>query len=167
LRHEQSEDNRRMSGLCFDMKIHKIEAAQRQLDTAISLFFAKGDPCSVITLAAASEELLSHYVDGLWVKNNQNNMFSRMYSEGGNRGLVLGSRTQFSQKLVNVTKNALKHADSEDEQHVSFDEEEMVIRLMLALMSFQIGAGRVFSATMTKFEAWLKEHRQNYLEPTK
>jgi hypothetical protein len=156
-----------MSGLRCDMKIHKIEAAQRQLDTAISLFFAEGDPCAVITLAAASEELLSQYVDGVWVKNSEKSMFSRMYSEGGNRGLVLGNKAQFSRRLVNVTKNSLKHANAEDEQRISFDEEEMVIRLMLALMNFQIGAGRVFSAAMSKLEAWLKEHRPNYLGPTK
>jgi hypothetical protein len=149
------------------MKIHKIEAAQSQLDTAICLFFAKGDPCAVITLAAAAEELLGHYVDGVWVKNNENNMFSRMYSAGVSRGLVLGNRTQFSQKLVNVIKNSLKHANAEDEQHISFDEEEMVIRLMLALMNFQIGAGRAFSAPMRKFETWLKENRPDYLGPAK
>jgi hypothetical protein len=148
------------------MKIHKIEVAQRQLDTAISLFFSEGDPCSVIALAAASEEVLGNYVDGVWIKNNKDNMFYRMYAGAISRGLELVNTTQFSQKLVNVTKNSLKHATTEDEQYVSINEEEMVIRLMLALMNFQIGASRPFSAPMSRFETWLKENRAHYLGST-
>jgi len=147
------------------MKIHKIEAAQRQLDTAIDLFFSGGDQCAVIALAAASEEVLGHYVDGVWSADNRNNMFCRMYSAAINRGREFKNKKEFSQKLVNVTKNSLKHARTEDEQYVSFNKEEMVIRMMLALMNFQIGAGRSFSAPMTRFEAWLLENRAHYLGP--
>jgi hypothetical protein len=149
------------------MKIHKIEAAQRQLDTAIDLFFSEGDPCAVIALAAASEEVLGNYVDGVWLRGNKDNMFCRMYSDAISRGLEFKNETQFSQKLMNVTKNCLKHASTEEEQYVSFNAEEMVIRVMLALMNFQIGAGRPFSLPMTKFEAWLKENRAHYLGPKK
>ena len=149
----------------FTMKIHKIEAAQRQLDTAIDLFFSGGDPCAVIALAAASEEVLGNYVNGVLIEDNEDNMFYRMYSAAINRGLEFKNKKEFSQKLVNVTKNSLKHANIEDEHYVSFNEEEMVIRVMLALMNFQIGAGRPFSAPMTRFEAWLRENRPHYLGP--
>lgn len=153
------------AALGFKMKIHKIEAAQRQLDTAISLFFAHGDPCAVIALAAASEDVLGQYVDGEWVKGNQSNMFCRMYNNAISRGLGYTSKKEFSQKLVNRTKNSLKHANTEEEQYVSFNEEEMVIRLMLAVMNFQIGAAKPFSEPMSKFEAWLKDNRPHYLGP--
>lgn len=147
------------------MRIHKIEAAQRQLDTAIDLFFSSGDPCCVIALAAASEEVLGQYVDGNWVKDNQNNMFCRMYEAAIDRGLEFKNKAEFSQKLVNQTKNSLKHANSDEEQYVSFNEEEMVIRLMLAVLNFQLGAGRPFSEAMSRFEVWLKDHRPHYLGP--
>ena len=145
-------------------KIHNIEAAQRQLDTAISLFFSDGDPCAVITLAAASEEVLGNYLDGRWVKNNEENMFNRMYENANSRGLEFKSKAEFSQRLINVTRNSLKHASTEGEQYVSIDREEMVIRLMLAVMSFQIGAGKPFSEPMCRFEVWLKENRAHYLQ---
>lgn len=147
------------------MKIHKIEAAKRQLDTAISLFFSSGDPCSIIALAAASEELLGNYIDGTWIENNENNMFFRMYKEAITRGLEYKNKTEFSQKLVNVTKNSLKHANDEDEQYVSFNEEEMVVRLMLALINYQTGSGLEFSDQMNRFEAWLRNNRPHYLQP--
>jgi hypothetical protein len=147
------------------MRIHKIEAAQRQLDTAISLFFSRGDPCAVIALAAASEEILGQYVDGNWVANNTSNMFHIMHKGAIDRGLGYTNKTEFSQKLVNRTKNSLKHSNQEEEQYVSFNEEEMVLRLMLAVMNYQIGAGRPFSEQMNRFEVWLRDNRPNYLEP--
>ena len=147
------------------MKIHKIEVARRQLDTAIDLFFSSGDPCSVIALAAASEEILGQYMDGEWAEDNQNNMFSLMYESARERGFEFKSKAEFSQKLVNRTKNSLKHASSKEEQFVSFNEEEMVIRLMCAIFNFQLGAGRPFSDAMSRFEAWLKDQRPQYLGP--
>ena len=148
------------------MKIHKIEAAQKQLDTGISLFFSKGDPCSIIALAAASEEVLGNYIDGAWIKNNDDNIFYRMYKEAVSRGLAYKNKTEFSQKLVNLTKNSLKHANIEEEQYVVFDEEESVIRLMHALMNYQTGSGRQFSDAMNSFEAWLRNNRPHYLQPS-
>ncbi len=147
------------------MKIHKIDAAQRLLDTAIDLFFHDGDPCAVITLAAASEEVLGNYMDGVWVKDNPSNMFCRMYEAAVDRGLAFKNKQEFSRKLVNATKNSLKHANTEDEQYVSFNEEETVIRLMLSLMNFQIGSGKTFTPAMDRFEKWLKEQRPRYLGP--
>jgi len=35
------------------VRLHKIDVAKRQLDTAITLFLAGGEPCSIISLAAA------------------------------------------------------------------------------------------------------------------
>jgi hypothetical protein len=40
------------------MKISKADAAQRQLDTAIELYFAESDPVAIHTLAAAAYELI-------------------------------------------------------------------------------------------------------------
>lgn len=146
------------------MKIHKIEAARRQLDTAISLFFLDGDPCSIITLAAASEEVLGTYSAGTWVKNNEDSIFSRMYNEAMSRGLVYKNKTEFSQKLVNVTKNSLKHGNVEQEQYVFFHEEEPLIRLLHAIVNYQTGSGREFSDAMNRFETWLRNNRPQYLE---
>ncbi|GAW66833.1 hypothetical protein GPEL0_01r2368 [Geoanaerobacter pelophilus] len=39
-------------------RFHKKDIAKRQLQTALELFFAGGDLFSVVTLAAASEEML-------------------------------------------------------------------------------------------------------------
>lgn len=147
------------------MKIHKFEAAKRQLETAISLFFSNGDQCSIVALAAASEEILGNYIDGTWVDNNENNTFCGMYKEAISRGLEYKNKKEFSQKLVNVTKNSLKHANDETEQYVSFNEEETVVRMMLALMNYQTGSGQQFSDPMNRFEAWLRSNRPHRFQP--
>ena len=135
------------------------------METAIALFFSNGDSCSIIALAAASEEVLGNFTDGTWVLNNEENVFCRMYKEVINRRLAYKNKVEFSQKLVNVTKNSLKHANLEEEQHVSFNEEETVVRLMHALMNYQIGSGLEFSDSMNRFEAWLRSNRPQYLQP--
>jgi len=145
------------------MKIHKIDAARRLLDTAISLFFSNDDACSIISLAAAAEELLGNYVDGRWVKNNENNIFHRIYEEADSRELPYKNKKEFSQRLVNKTKNFLKHANNAEEQYVIFDEDEPVIRLKHALINYQTGSGRQFSDAMVKFESWLRDNRQQYI----
>jgi hypothetical protein len=40
------------------IKISKLEAARRQVETAIRIYFANGDPVSIHTLAAASLQIL-------------------------------------------------------------------------------------------------------------
>ena|SRR5436305_13488939 len=40
------------------LKISKLDAARRQLETAILLYFNEADPVSIHTLAAASHEIL-------------------------------------------------------------------------------------------------------------
>lgn len=144
------------------MRLHKIEIAARQLDTAIALFLADGDPCSIITLAAASEEVLGNYIDGEWTTDNPNSMFNRMFTAAQARGLPFRTKTEFSQNLVNRTKNALKHANREGEQTVSINPEEPVVRLLHALVNYQLGSGKPYSEPMNRFEAWVRSERQEY-----
>ncbi len=143
--------------------MHKIEVAKRQLDTAITLFLADGEPCSIVTLAAASGEVLGNYVDGKWIAANTNNMFNRMFEAAKIRGLPFKTQAEFSQKLVNITKNALKHANQPDEQYVFVDPEETVVRLLHAVINYQLGSGEPFTAPMNQFEAWLRSKRPEYL----
>lgn len=145
------------------VRLHKIEVAERQLDTAITLFLADGEPCSIITLAAASEEVLGNYVDGKWAPENLNNMFNRMFEAAKVRGLPFKTKADFSQKLVNITKNALKHANRPDEQYLSVDPEETVFRLLHAVINYQLGSGKPFTVPMNQFETWLRSERPEYL----
>ena len=41
-----------------ELHISKLDAARRQLDTAVRLYFSEADPVSIHTLAAASYQLI-------------------------------------------------------------------------------------------------------------
>ena len=145
------------------MKFHKIEVARKQPDTAIALFFADGDPCSIITLAAASEEVLGQYDDGTWVADNPNNMFNRMFEAAKAHGLGFDSKKEFSQRLVNVTKNSLKQAHRADEQFICVNQEEAVFRLLRAILNCQVASREPYTDSMNRLETWLRTNRPEYI----
>ena len=144
------------------MSLHKIKIAKELLETAMELFFSNKSPYAVIALAAASEEVLGNYSNGEWTQNNIDNIFHKMYEVAQKRNMTYGSK-KFSQTLVNVTKNALKHANFETEQTVSVKEDEPVIWLLRALVNYQLGSGLEYSEIMNKFESWVRVNRPSYL----
>lgn len=91
-------------------------------------------------------------------------MFNRMLQLAGERGLEINSKSELSRKLVNITKNAIKHADSSDEQHVWIDSEEAIFWLLRAVLNYQMGSREPFSDLMNQFEAWLRENRPEYID---
>jgi len=52
------------------IRVSKVEAANRPLDTAIELFFAEGDPLAVHTLAGAASVIAADLVERLRPENS-------------------------------------------------------------------------------------------------
>src|SRR6266851_10155922 len=98
--------------------ITKVDAAEKQLDTAMRLFFENRDHLSSYTLAIASREI----TDDLLAKQSDE-IFQRELARLGDPTKVrLSHREQFrdlikpeyhkeAQKLFNRRQNFLKHAD--------------------------------------------------------
>src|SRR2546422_6130134 len=80
--------------------ISKREAAARQLDQAIRLFFRRGDMLSVHTLAGAAFQLLADL-------GKVSGIVSRYRSEV----LIRPERMKEWVQALNSTQNFLKHAD--------------------------------------------------------
>lgn len=92
----------------MEITVTKLEAARRQLKTAIELWFADGDPVSVHTLAHASHEVLH-----------------RIYRNRGLKDLLFDStlikdehRAEFSIS-IKESANFFKHAKNEGETDIS------------------------------------------------
>ena len=79
------------------------------------------------------------------------------------RGLIFKTKKEFSQKLVNITKNALKHASRPEEQYVLLDPEESVVRVLRAVFNYQLGSGEPYTEAMNRFEVWIQAERPEYL----
>ncbi|MEK7992289.1 MAG: hypothetical protein AAB403_00650 [Planctomycetota bacterium] len=92
------------------LKVSKLDAARRQIDTAIALWFDDGDPVAVHTLTAAAHELVH-----------------TLYKKRGLHDLLFDSdwikdeyRKQWSDKL-RANANFFKHADRDAEAELEFD----------------------------------------------
>jgi hypothetical protein len=74
-----------------ELQIPKLDAARRQVETAIRLYFCEGDPVAIHTLTAAGHQLLFDLNKARggpaqwpkWMKSEYRNEFIRKLSEAG------------------------------------------------------------------------------------
>ena len=95
--------------------IHKIDAASRQLDTAIMLWFSESDPIPVHTLACSAHEIIKDinkhrkgpplFFDSDFVKN----IFAKKYHKE-------------IEKHLKKHYNFFKHANKDHDEYVEFDQ---------------------------------------------
>lgn len=107
------------------MTVSKLDAARRQLETAVNLYFHEGDPVSIHTLTSTAYEVLRDINDGQsmikdWMKDYI-------------RPEVL---KEFRDK-VNEGQNFFKHADRDAEKTLIFEPETTQIWLMDACLTYK------------------------------
>jgi hypothetical protein len=92
--------------------ISKLDAAKRQLETTISLFFQEADPVSVHSLARASHEIL----EAVCKKQGHNSILE----EGFEKWIKKDKVKEVKDKL-NETKNFFKHGASDGDKSIEFN----------------------------------------------
>jgi hypothetical protein len=95
------------------MRVNKLAAARRQLETAITLYFAEGDEVSMATLAGAAYAVLrdiNEHRDG------------EMMLKDLHRILPKDQARKFK-RYINSPENFLKHADRDPEEIFEFKPE--------------------------------------------
>lgn len=98
------------------MKIHKIEIAQRQIDTAIELFLNDKDFVSALTLAGAGEEITGKLLE----RKGERNMVQKLHSWYQD---TTGTKIEFGEfcRRTNLARNTLKHANDPEEDEVKWN----------------------------------------------
>ena len=91
------------------INLSKIDAAKRQLDMSIILYFSNADPVSIHTLAAASHGIINDLSKPIGVKSFIKN-FDLIRDE--KRGEYI--------KLINSAQNFFKHADKDENELYNF-----------------------------------------------
>ena len=129
----------------------KLEAAKRQIQTAIDLYFLHGDLISVMTLVGAAEEICGNVL----ARNGKKNILSLMLDESRRLGLNFTSQDVYNRS--SVLRNALKHAKDSEEDQFRFDEEAAVLMLVRAVINFQL-LGEELTIEMEKFITWVKTY---------
>jgi hypothetical protein len=95
----------------YRIKISKLEAARRQLDTAIRLYFSHADPVSIHTLAAAALDLLKNLDEqgpktGTFYDHLETNVKPEYLKEANN--------------IFRAPQNFFKHANTDPERVLDF-----------------------------------------------
>lgn len=113
-----------------EVKITKLDAAKRQVQTAVRLYFNDEDPISVHTLACAAHEIIS-----------------TLNEKHGNSTMILSDKLinkeykEEFRKIMSEAKNFFKHADKDPEGALDFNPEQNEIFLLDCCENYQILTG--------------------------
>jgi hypothetical protein len=125
------------------MNLTKLDAARRQLDTAIELYFGERDPVAIHALAAGAFEV----VTALCARAGQpDELFDLVVPE--RRGEVL--------RWWRAAQNFVKHADRDPDAVLEFDPEFTDVVLVLAVRRYSSLSPATFS--MRGMHAWFFLH---------
>ena len=94
------------------IKVSKLDAAKRQLETAVRLYFNDADPIAIHTLAGASHTILSDL-------NKKYGGAPMIVSDF----LIKDEKKKEIRTVINKAKNHFKHADTDPEATVDFNPE--------------------------------------------
>src|SRR6266478_417966 len=108
------------------VKISKTDAAKRQLETAIRLWFFSGDPVSIHTLAAAAHQVLD-------------DVGRSKGSPTALRGLpgVKPAYIRRLRELVSRYENFFKHADCDPSALLDFNPEATEMMILDAVLTYE------------------------------
>ena len=130
-------------------KITKLEGAERNLKTAIQLFFDNGDMLSVHALVAGAHEvlhtlLLKSGIKASLIKDNPT---------------IRKEKLKEFRSLMNRTQNFLKHADTDPHDTLKYYEAETPFWIHDAIRMHKILLKASDSRTFLIFEIWfLREY---------
>ena len=106
--------------------VEKVDAARRQLDTAITLWFRKADPISIHTLACSSYQII-HDI------NRHKKGRDLLYD-------TLIVKEEFRREAINLLKksyNFFKHAKTDPDGKIEFDPEYTGHFIMFAIIGLE------------------------------
>ncbi len=138
------------------MKLSKLEFARLQIDTAIDLFLEDKDFVSALTLAGAGEEITGKLLE----RKGERNMLQKLHSwfqETTGETIKYG---EFAQKS-NQARNALKHANNEEEDQLEIYRWETVQMIMRAMTNYKELVGEP-SGKMKIMAVWIIKTKGKY-----
>ena len=127
------------------MRISKHEAARRQLDTAIWLYFNSDDPISVHTLTAAAYDVIRDV--------NQTSHGPQMVVKDLFVELMRPEHQKSFRNKVNEAANFFKHADRDSNNSIEFQPRQTEFLLADAIYHYSILA-QAHTNLFSLFQVW-------------
>ncbi len=128
------------------MKISKIDAARRQLDVALSLFFNDADPISIHTLTAAAHQILMDISGSKGVKS---------LVKGLALDIIRQDKASLYLSAVNEAENFFKHADRDQSALLEFNPAQTEY-LLLDAVEMYIMLTNDIPEDMSIYQAWFR-----------
>lgn len=125
-------------------KITKLEAAKRQLITAVDLFFLDGDPISIHTLTSASGQI----VEDILKSRKRPSLIEDVVLK-----FVKDEKRDYVRKKLREPRNFFKHADKEPEGMLEFNPAANDSHLFVTCSSYSLLTGERIPQ-MVLFECW-------------
>ena len=97
------------------LKLSKLDAAKRQIETAIRIYFGYGDPVSIHTLTAAAYNIVRDI--------NVHRGGKKLFMKDGFLEYVVPGREAEVRKYLNAAENFFKHADRDHNDTIDFQPE--------------------------------------------
>lgn len=133
--------------------VGKLDAARRQLETAIKLWFSGGDPVSIHTLVHAAYEII-HYISKLRNPTRHDLLLDSVVIKDE-------YRSEFA-KLIKKPGNFFKHAKEEGEAVLEFRPAASEGFILFSILGVQMCGERLNEAESAYF-LWLQLHHQDLL----
>jgi len=127
-----------------EMKISKLDAARRQLETAVRLYFGEWDPVAIHSLTAAGYRLLSDL--------NKSRAGTPMFIESLWQ-LILPNQVKEAKRRFNEAANHFKHANRDPGTVLLFDPAQTEFMLVDACYKYKDLTGELVPA-LGAYTAW-------------
>lgn len=126
------------------IKVSKLDATRRQLETAVRLYFSEADPVSIHTLVSAAYQVLSDV--------NKAHGGSPMLKEQIPTW-VRPDATDEAKRRLNEAANFFKHADRDHDEVLEFAEEPTELLLYDAVRKYRELTGETVPV-LGVYDAW-------------
>jgi len=126
------------------IKVSKLDAARRQLETAVRLYFSEADPISIHTLTAAAYQVLSDL--------NRAQGGAPMLKEQIPTWVSPDATDRVKRKL-NEAANFFKHADRDHGDVLEFSQEQTELLLYDAIRKYRDFTGETVP-TLVVYDVW-------------
>jgi hypothetical protein len=137
--------------------IGKLDAARRQLETAIDLYFHDADPVSVHTLAAAANQIIRDV--------NEKRGGKPLFSEGDFLRLFKPEVVNKVKSTLRKSQNFFKHAERDWTGTLRFDTRQTEVKLLEACVKYHELSRETVPSFMV-FLAWYDIHHPGiFLRP--
>jgi hypothetical protein len=127
------------------LNVSKLDAARRQLETAVTLYFDDGDPVSIHTLTAAAHQVIADL--------SKKRGGRRMIIDVAVEKTVRPEKRAEARKIVRAAANFLKHADNDADATLSLLVSQSEFLLLDAVLQYAELTGE-FVPRLRIYAAW-------------